>query len=585
MASILPHGSLIMYRAILNPKNSYNFLLLIRLVFIIPLLYIISNQSVIIIEAQIFSPSPSQPTISFILDSISVIFIITVAIISFSVLKFSSSYIKTEPFLPRFNSLVLLFILSINFLILIPNIITLLIGWDGLGLISFLLVVYYQNPKSLAAGILTFLTNRLGDTLIISSIIWTMDQANWNLLSMTHSPSSTIIPALIMLAAITKSAQIPFSSWLPAAIAAPTPVSALVHSSTLVTAGVYLLIRFFPFLSSSFISSAVLLILATLTTLIAGLAALYETDIKKIIALSTLRQLGIIIISTALHAPQFTFFHLITHAIFKALLFICAGTMIHSYYNNQDLRMFGNVRSSIPLTSLCISTANLALCGLPFIAGFYSKDLIIELAIMSTSNSLIFILTLFSTSLTAAYSFRISVYTLWSQSNAQPILSISDNRAVNYTYPIILMTSGAIFSGAAINWIFINPTFQIPISLSLKLAPLIVTTIGALTLINPSSNTIIIFSSPPIIKKDFLINMWFLTPLSTKLLVKPASYFSILVTKTNDHGWNELLGPQGLFYSASISSKYIQYTSNSTLNINVFFVVISSLFLIIFFLL
>lgn len=195
-------------------------------------------------------------------------------------------------------------------------------------------------------------------------------------------------------------------------MAAPTPVSALVHSSTLVTAGVYLLIRFFPMLRRSHLATNLLLLLSCLTTLMAGLAALFETDIKKIIALSTLSQLGIMIISTALHAPQFTFFHLITHAIFKALLFICAGTLIHAHINNQDLRIFGNINFSIPLTSITISIANIALCGLPYIAGFYSKDIIIELAMSSTSNLLIIVLTLISTALTAAYSFRISIFTI-----------------------------------------------------------------------------------------------------------------------------------------------------------------------------
>ena len=569
-----------MFRPILNPTNSLNLLLIIILTFTVPLLYILKDKSIIILEAQMFSPSPSQPALSLVLDSISIIFIITVAIISFSVLKFSNSYIATEPFLPRFNSLVLIFIISINFLILIPNMITLLLGWDGLGLISFLLVIYYQNPKSLAAGILTFITNRLGDTLIISSIIWTLDQANWNIMFIVQSPSSSIIPLLIIIAAITKSAQIPFSSWLPAAIAAPTPVSALVHSSTLVTAGVYLLIRFFPLFSTSLLSTSLLLILSALTTLIAGIAALFETDMKKIIALSTLSQLGIMIISTALHAPQFTFFHLITHAIFKALLFICAGTLIHSYYNNQDLRIFGNVNSSIPLTTLSISIANIALCGLPYIAGFYSKDAIIELSIIETSNVLIFFLTLVSTSLTAAYSIRISLFTLWSHPTSQPYTTTSDNNAYNYTSPIMIITSGAITSGALINWIFIFPTFQDPLSGSLKLIALFVTTLGLALMLSHRTQNSLVHNLPSTSKKDILINIWYLSPLSTKVIVKPISFLRILTIKVNDHGWNELVGPQGLSRSLIYLSKSSQVSTNPTLNLNITLVLLSLLFLI-----
>ena len=410
----------------ISPTNSYKILFIIILLFFPILLLTLWQKSTIIIEAQIFSPSPSQPSISLIIDYIRVIFIFTVSLISFSVLKFSSAYMASEPYLTRFNSLVILFIISINLLILIPNIITLLLGWDGLGLISFLLVIYYQNPKSLAAGMLTFLTNRIGDALIILTITLIIDQANWNIIFILSTPTSRLIPVLVILAAITKRAQIPFSSWLPAAMAAPTPVSALVHSSTLVTAGVYLLIRFSPFLSTNFAACNILLFLSCLTSLIAGLSALFETDIKKIIALSTLRQLGVIIISTALHIPELTFFHLITHAIFKALLFICAGTLIHAYYNNQDLRIFGNISSTMPLTSLTLSIANIALCG---------------------------------------------VFTLWAPPLSTPTISCSDNSNLNYTTPILIMAIGAIFAGASINWLILTPLAQNYLPLSLKFLP------------------------------------------------------------------------------------------------------------------
>ena len=197
------------------------------------------------------------------------------------------------------------------------------------------------------------------------------------------------LPIIIIFAAITKSAQIPFRSWLPAAIAAPTPVSALVHSSTLVTAGVFLLLRFYPFLSSSKRFSTILLITGSITMLIAGQAALLETDIKKIIALSTLRQLGVIITSLSLGFTNLTFFHLITHALFKALLFVCAGSIINLHHHSQDLRFIGNTRQQTPLLNSCIIIANLALSGSPFMAGFYSKDLIIESSAFIRFNILI----------------------------------------------------------------------------------------------------------------------------------------------------------------------------------------------------
>lgn len=217
------------------------------------------------------------------------------------------------------------------------------------------------------------------------------------------------------------------------------------------TAGVYLLVRFNYFLAHSEFALFSLLILSASTTLIAGLAAIAENDIKKIIALSTLRQLGVIILRLALKAPLFTFFHLITHAIFKALLFICAGSVIHAHNNNQDLRLFGNLVQKIPLTSLSIVIANISLIGIPFIAGFYSKDIIIELTIASLINFIIIIITLISTILTAAYSARFTYFTFLNPQNFTPSNIASDSNLIPTTFAIITLALGAISSGAVLN--------------------------------------------------------------------------------------------------------------------------------------
>ena len=214
------------------------------------------------------------------------------------------------------------------------------------------------------------------------------------------------------MAGITKRAQIPFSAWLPAAMAAPTPVSALVHSSTLVTAGVFLFIRFYPTLGACHFFKPTLLFISVLTLLIAGIAANYENDLKKVIALSTLSQLGVIIISLGLGAPYLALFHLYTHALFKALLFLCAGTIIHSRDNNQDLRYAGLISKHLPYTITCMNVANLSLCGAPFLRGFYSKDLILEFSLFTPTNVFIVFLIFLATGLTSAYSFRLSFATL-----------------------------------------------------------------------------------------------------------------------------------------------------------------------------
>merc|ERR550519_1358489 len=277
-----------------------------------------------------------------------------------------------------------------------------LLGWDGLGLTSFLLVIFYKNRKRLGSGILTVILNRTGDCFFLLVLAF----------GLGNGYAGSVCPTrgvILILLSITKSAQFPFRSWLPAAIAAPTPVSALVHSSTLVTAGVFLLVRFYSFLSSHSIFNPILLLIATLTITIAGIAATIETDLKKIIALSTLSQLGVIIAALGLGLPLLAFFHLITHALFKALLFVCAGSVIHFHDHDQDLRATGNIAISNPTLTSCITIANLALCGTPFLAGFYSKDLILEISSFSPNNIIILIIFFIATGLTAGYSIRFSV--------------------------------------------------------------------------------------------------------------------------------------------------------------------------------
>jgi len=210
---------------------------------------------------------------------------------------------------------------------------------------------------------------------------------------------------ILIVAAITKRAQIPFSSWLPAAIAAPTPVSALVHSSTLVTAGVYLLIRF-NYLLHNYGLDNFLLLIGALTIFIAGGSALKELDIKKVIALSTLSQLGVIFFSLGLALPSVAFFHLASHAYFKAILFMSAGRLIHRLNDYQDIRCIGGGNFLIPVRVSIVLVAKISLMGLPFLRGFYSKDLILEIMMMGPFNLIIFLLRMVATAFTVLYSAR-----------------------------------------------------------------------------------------------------------------------------------------------------------------------------------
>ena len=309
-------------------------------------------------------------TITFILDLISLLFIGCVLLISSIVVLYSKSYINYDKYNKLFLFLVILFIISILFIIISPNLIRILLGWDGLGLVSYCLVIYFHNFKSYNAGILTILTNRIGDVALLLSIAWILNIGRWSFSFYLIIWDNWIyyLLLIIIFAGFTKRAQIPFSSWLPAAIAAPTPVSALVHSSTLVTAGVYLLIRFYPLFIN--IDCSILVFIGIITIFISGLGANFEYDLKKIIALSTLRQLGLIMRVLFLGFPLVSFFHLLTHAFFKALLFLCAGAIIHCIMGSQDIRHIGGVINLLPFTRSCFCISSFSLCGLPFLSLF-----------------------------------------------------------------------------------------------------------------------------------------------------------------------------------------------------------------------
>ena len=527
------------------PTLLWSLLLLITPIII----YINIINSTILLEWELIYISSTPITFNLILDKTGLIFSWIVLFIRANVLSFSIIYINNDPSRNRFTILVLLFVLSINFLIYIPHIIILLLGWDGLGLTSFILVIYYQNKTSLAARIITALTNRIGDVAILLAIGITLNEANWLI---THLHINSLLSTqiiLIILAAITKSAQIPFSRWLPAAIAAPTPVSALVHSSTLVTAGVFLLIRFYPTLHILSYFNTTLLLISTSTTFIAGLRATIECDFKKIIALSTLRQLGIIIFSLGANIPWLAFFHISTHAIFKALLFICAGSIIHFHSHSQDLRWIGNITSQLPSITSCIIIANLALCGFPFTAGFYSKDLIIESASHFFINTPLLIISITRLALTSFYATRSILTPIRRPNNHMPFTNLYE--PIKITTPTTLLASIAILAGSLLAWSYPLNNIRFNLSTSIKLIPtLCIITgliIGWLLTSSLSPSTTYLLNYP--LLHTATTKIWFLVPLSTQFLFKAPSHISLHSLKSIDQGWIELSSGQGILHS------------------------------------
>lgn len=523
------------------------------------------------IEWELLRLNSSSIVMTLILDWISFMFLGFVIFISSMVLYYRGEYIHGDRNINRFIYLVLAFVMSMGFLIISPNLIRILLGWDGLGLVSYALVIYYQNEKSANAGILTALSNRVGDVAILLAISLFFSCGGWNFLFYVENipiiRSGGLLCGLVVLAAITKRAQIPFSAWLPAAIAAPTPVSALVHSSTLVTAGVYLLIRFSPALEGR-LSQTVLLLLSRLTIFIAGLGANFEYDLKKIIALSTLSQLGVIIRILSLGYADLAFFHLLAHALFKALLFMCAGAVIHSVKDYQDIRIIGGLVYHIPLTGICINLANLALCGTPFLAGFYSKDIILEVAFISPINLVSFLLYALATGLTVCYTMRLVYYSLSGDFNLGNLYSIRDEGKI-ITNPIMGLRVGAVFGGATLAWLIFPCPYIICISPVFKILALIVRVIGGvlgyllnLNAVNYNLNSLKYYN-----RVVFSGSIWFMPFLSTYGASKNFLGRGETYQRVGDIGWSEYYGGQGIYSFIMRRSKILQVFQDNSIKI------------------
>nr|YP_010716051.1 NADH dehydrogenase subunit 5 [Parnassius hide]WDE75761.1 NADH dehydrogenase subunit 5 [Parnassius hide] len=530
---------------------SFFFLFFFSMMNFFFLIYFIMSNMILFLEWEIISFNSMNIVMSIILDWMSLLFMMFVLMISSSVIYYSKSYMSSEMNLNRFIILVLLFVFSMVLLIISPNMISIFLGWDGLGLVSYCLVIYYQNIKSYNAGMLTALSNRIGDVMILMVVSWMMNYGSWNyifyLSFMNNDYSMKIIGVLLIIAAMTKSAQIPFSSWLPAAMAAPTPVSALVHSSTLVTAGVYLLIRFNLLLIDMFFFK-LLLLLSGLTMFMAGISANYEFDLKKIIALSTLSQLGLMMSILSMGLPELAFFHLLTHAMFKALLFMCAGVIIHMMNDNQDIRFMGGISMYIPMTSLCMNISNLALCGIPFLAGFYSKDLILEMVSMSNLNMLIFFLYYFSTGLTMFYTIRLLMYLMINDYNLFSVYNLYDEDYIMLKSMFLLLFMSLI-TGSFLMWMIFNYPYMIYLSFNMKMMVIYVSLIGMFMGYLISNMEIYSLNKFLLIYNlsNFLSLMWFMPNLSTYGFNYYFLNYSQGLMKNIDMGWMEMYSGQGMF--------------------------------------
>lgn len=341
---------------------------------------------------------------SFFLRKLNSLFISVVLIISSLIFFYSQYYIDRTKKSKIFTWLLLLFIFAMCFLLVRSNIWRLFIGWDGLGVSSYCLVIYYLNWKSQNRGQLTILSNRIGD-LFLLVLLGLRIVERWTSQFFSRLSWTEARILLLLLLAFTKSAQFPFSSWLPAAMAAPTPISSLVHSSTLVAAGVILILLYLDYLPLFF--SWLLLGTGLITIFYSGLFSLVETDLKKLVALSTLNQLAFIIVSLRLGLKILSYFHLVTHAFFKSLLFINVGGILHLNFSIQDFRLHSNGATYSPLILFRTTLRLIRLIGLVFSTGFFSKDLILEKIWFSFGRQILIFFLIIRVRFTFFYSYTI----------------------------------------------------------------------------------------------------------------------------------------------------------------------------------
>nr|AVI25212.1 NADH dehydrogenase subunit 5 [Phyllomimus sp. YH-2018] len=550
-------------------KISSGLLLIVSLVSMVSGGYFMMYNYVVFFEWELFTINSLMVIFSLLLDWMSLMFMGLVMFISSLVVFYSGEYMEGDVNMNRFISLVLLFVFSMVCLIVSPNIISILLGWDGLGLVSYCLVIYYQNLKSYSAGMLTALSNRIGDVALLMGIAWMVNVGGWSFVYYLDFLSvdkwGLVLAVLVVLAAFTKSAQIPFSSWLPAAMAAPTPVSALVHSSTLVTAGVYLLIRFDKLIMIYDSVVSYLMLISMLTMFMSGIGANLEYDLKKIIALSTLSQLGLMVGTLAVGESKLAFFHLLTHALFKALLFMCAGVIIHNMMNCQDIRCMGGLSMQMPITASCFNIANLALCGMPFLAGYYSKDLILEHVILSEINICIFFLFMISTGLTVCYSLRLSYYTMTGEFNVLSTSKIYEERGAMLNMMLVLMMM-AVMGGCSLGWALFSSPMLVCLPWFLKFLVLGLCIIGGVMgYLLPMMFSFWLKSLDMYGSVVFLGSMWFMPLLSTRGMNKFPLEIGGMTLKVIDQGWSEEYGGQNLYSLLISSSQVLQWLQDNSL--------------------
>ncbi len=524
-------------------------------------------------------------------DMLTAVMLVVVTTVSALVHLYSISYMAEDPHTPRFFAYLSLFTFMMLMLVTSNNLIQMFFGWEGVGLASYLLIgFWYKKPSANAAAIKAFVVNRVGDfgfalgiyacyvlfdTVQFAEIFAQVSEhkdATLNFLGHDYN-AITVIALLLFVGAMGKSAQLGLHTWLPDAMEGPTPVSALIHAATMVTAGVFLVARFSPLFEFSPDALAVVTVVGASTAFFAATVGLVQNDIKRVIAYSTCSQLGYMFFALGVGAYGGAIFHLFTHAFFKALLFLGAGSVIHAMHHEQDMRKMGGLWKKIPFTAGVMFIGNLAITGFPFLSGFYSKDMIIEAAYASHADgaSFAFLMGVAAALMTSFYSWRLWFMTF-----------IGDTRADQHTFdhahegniamklPLLVLAVGAVFAGGFFDFGFIGEgrvgfwngslitaahdimTEAHHVPFGVKLAPFVVMVLGvaiAWMFYGPYGRRTQLprrtAETFPALYKFFL-NKWYWDELYGFLFVRPAFWLGRLFWKQGDEQIIDGFGPNGV---------------------------------------